>query len=82
VKRKALSVTIAESRWQALRAIAEDRGMAVSELVDAMLALALAHPPFQPNAPQALERVVPRASAHAAEAGGLTDEDLAHPGGG
>lgn len=81
-KRKALSVTIAEARWHALRRIAERRAMPVSEVVDAMVALALTHPNFSPDAPQELEQVVPRAGGHPAETGGLVDEALAHPGGG
>lgn len=82
VKRKALSVTIAETRWEALRELAEGRGMSVSELVDAMLSLAFTHPAFSPEAPQELERVVPRAGGRSADTGGLVHEEPAHPGGG
>ena len=43
-KRKVLSVTVAEATWHQVRAIAERRGLSVSELVNEILTRAVSEP--------------------------------------
>ena len=67
-KRKVLSVTVAETTWQQVRAIAEGRGLSVSELVNELLSAAIAQPPqAAPQGTPEVARVIPQAD-HAAEA--------------
>lgn len=61
-KRKPLSVTISESNLERARECAERTGQTLSEVVDAMIGVAVVLPQFR-EAPQVLERLVPQQGA-------------------
>jgi hypothetical protein len=80
-KRRALSVTVSDGVWHRVRAIAEERAVPVSEIVDAMLGTALELPAFSHDQPFVLERIVPQATDSDSRRA-LLHEDTRHPGGG